>query len=141
MPVNKLPKLSIIVASEKLDKIFPAVTLASTAAVMGWESEMFFTFWGLLALKKDYEPSEVSPDYKDYGEELKKAVSSGAMPEWRKVLDQGKKTGKLKIYACSTTMSLLGIKREDLREFVDEIVGAAYFLGKAKYSDVNLFIS
>ena len=102
---------------------------------------MFFTFWGLLTLKKDYEPSEVSPDYKDYGEELKKAVSSGAMPEWRKVLDQGKKTGKLKIYACSTTMNLLGIKREDLREFVDEIVGAAYFLGKAKYSDVNLFIS
>lgn len=37
--------------------------------------------------------------------------------------------------------NLLRIKREDLREFVDEIVGAASFLDKAKYSDINLFIS
>ncbi|MEM2273318.1 MAG: DsrE/DsrF/DrsH-like family protein, partial [Candidatus Bathyarchaeia archaeon] len=42
-----MPKLSIIVSSERLDKLFPAVTLAVTAAAMGWESEMFFTFWGL----------------------------------------------------------------------------------------------
>ncbi|MFN3268929.1 MAG: DsrE/DsrF/DrsH-like family protein, partial [Zestosphaera sp.] len=46
-----MPKISLIVASEKLDKLFPAVILATTAATMGWESEVFFTFWGLLALK------------------------------------------------------------------------------------------
>lgn len=105
MLVNQMPKLSIIVASEKLDKIFPAVTLASTAAVMGWESEIFFTFWGLLALKKDYEVSEVSLDYKDYEEEFRKAIGLGAMPEWREVLEQGKKTGRLKVYACSATIT------------------------------------
>ncbi|MEM2341724.1 MAG: DsrE/DsrF/DrsH-like family protein [Candidatus Bathyarchaeia archaeon] len=136
-----MPKISIIVSSEKLDKLFPAVTLATTAAAMSWESEIFFTFWGLLALKKSYEPKEVSSDYKGYEDELKRAVSSGAIPNWREILEQGKKTGRLKIYACSTTMNLLGIKAEDLVEYVDDVVGAATFLSKAKDSDINLFIS
>lgn len=136
-----MPKISIIVSSEKLDKLFPAVTLATTAAIMGWESEMFFTFWGLLALKKGYEPKEVSSDYSDYKDDFRRAISSGAMPSWLEVLERGKKTGRLKVYACSITMSLLGVKTEDLVEYVDEIVGAASFLGKAKDSDINLFIS
>ncbi|MEM3437385.1 MAG: DsrE/DsrF/DrsH-like family protein [Nitrososphaerales archaeon] len=136
-----MPKISIIVSSEKLDKLFPAVTLATTSAIMGWESEIFFTFWALLALKKGYEPKEVSLDYKSYEDDLKKAVSSGAMPNWLEVLEQGKKTGRLKVYACSTTMDLFGMKSKDLVEYVDEIVGAASFLSKAKDSDINLFIS
>ncbi|MEO3993482.1 MAG: DsrE/DsrF/DrsH-like family protein [Desulfurococcaceae archaeon TW002] len=136
-----MPKISVIVASEKLDKLFPAVILAMTAATMGWESEIFFTFWGLLALKKEYEPKEVSSDYKVYEDGLRNAIRSGAMPGWREILEQGRKTGKLRIYACSTTMSLLGVKTEDLVEYVDGVVGAATFLNRAKDSDINLFIS
>ncbi len=136
-----MPKISLIVASEKLDKLLPAATLATTAAIMGWESEMFFTFWGLLALKRGYEPKEVSSDYKVYEDSLRRAISSGAIPSWLEVLEQGKKTGKLKIYACSTTMDFLGLKVEDLVDYVDEVVGAASFLSKAKDSDITLFIS
>ncbi|MCS7139345.1 MAG: DsrE/DsrF/DrsH-like family protein [Candidatus Nezhaarchaeota archaeon] len=135
-----MPKISIIVSSEKLDKLFPAVTLATTAAVMGWEAELFFTFWGLLALKKGYEPKEVSLDYKSYEGELRRALSSGAIPNWRDLLREGKKTGKLKVYACSATMSLLGLKAEDLEDYVDEVVGAVTFLSRAKDSEINLFI-
>lgn len=136
-----MPKISIIVASERIDKILPAITLATTASVMGWEAELFFTFWGLLVLKKAYEPKEVSLDYKRFEEDLKKAINSGAIPGWREVLEQGRKTGRLRVYACSTTMGLLGVKNEDLIEDVDGIVGAASFLNKARDSDINLFIS
>jgi len=129
------------VASEKIDKLFPAVTLATTAAVMGWEAELFFTFWGLLALKKDNKVSEVSSDYKRYEEDLRKAVSSGAIRRWEDVLAQGKKTGNLRVYACSTTMNLLKIETEDLTDVVDDVVGVAFFLNRAKDSDLNLFIS
>jgi len=136
-----MPKISIVVASDKIDKVFPAVTLATTASVMGWEAELFFTFWGLLALKRGYEVKEVSLDYKAFEESLRKAISFRAIPSWREVLEQGKKSGRLKVYACSTTMGLLGIKEEDLIEDVDEVVGAATFLSKAKDSDINFFIS
>jgi peroxiredoxin family protein len=136
-----MPKISIIVASEKSDKLYPAMILASTAAVSGWEAELFFTFWGLLALRKGYESSGVSFDYRDYGGKLAEAVSSGAIPNWKKMMDQAKATGKLKVYACSTTCDLFGINEGNLESFVDGIVGAAYFLGKAKNSDITLFIS
>ncbi|MFN3267817.1 MAG: DsrE/DsrF/DrsH-like family protein [Zestosphaera sp.] len=68
-------------------------------------------------------------------------MRSGAVLGWREILEQGKKTGRLRIYACSTTMSLLGMKTEDLVEYVDEVVGAATFLSRARDSDINLFIS
>lgn len=135
-----MPKISIIIASDKLDKLFPAATLATTATVMGWDAELFFTFWALLALKKDYEPKEVSTDYKIYEDELKKAMSSGSIPKWRDILEQGKKTGRLKVYACSTTMDLFKLKANDLSEYVDGIVSAAYFLNSAKDSNITLFI-
>ena len=136
-----MPKISIIVSSDKIDKVFPAVVLATTASTMGWEAELFFTFWGLLAIKRGYEVKEVSLDHKHFEGKLREAINAGAIPDWREMLKQGKKTGKLKVYACSATMKLLGIREEDLIEDVDEVVGAATFLSKAKDSEVNLFIS
>jgi peroxiredoxin family protein len=136
-----MTKIAIIVASEKLDKLFPAATLATTGALSGWEAELFFTFWGLLALRKGYESSGVSGDYKMYEGKLKEALNSGAMPGWKAVLEQGKKTGRVRIYACSATLGLFGMKPEDLEGFVDDVAGASTFLARAKDSDVNLFIS
>lgn len=138
-----MAKLALIVTSEKLDKLFPAVTLATTAAISGWEADMFFTFWGLLALKKGYEPSSVSEDYQEYQDMLAGgAIDSGTMPGWREVLEQGgRETGKIKIYACSTTLGLFGMKEDDLETFVDGVAGAATYLGMARDSDVSLFIS
>lgn len=136
-----MPKLSIIVSSDKLDKIYPAAILASAAAAMDWEAELFFTFWGLLALKKGYEPSDITLDYAQYKEALVKAVDSGLMPKWKNLIKDGKEKGKLKIYACSATMSVFNIKKEDLEDFVDGILGAASFLSKAENSQVTLFIT
>jgi peroxiredoxin family protein len=48
--------------------------------------------------------------------------------------------GNVKIYACSTTMEIMGVKREELIPEVDEVVGAASFLSIALDSDVQLFI-
>jgi peroxiredoxin family protein len=139
--VEIMPKLSIIVSSDKLDKLYPAAILASTAAAMDWEAELFFTFWGLFALKKGYEPKNVSKDYAQYEEAILGSVESGSLPRWRALLNNARETGKVRIYACSTTLNTFGIKREDLEDFVDDIIGAATFLPKAKSSDVTLFIS
>ncbi len=136
-----MSKIALIVASEKMDKLYPAVTLATTAAISGWDAEMFFTFWGLLALKKGYEPSGVSLDYKAYEGKLTEALATGSIPYWKTVLEQGQATGRIRIYACSTTLGMFGLKQEDLESFVDGIAGAATFLSKAKGSDVSLFIS
>ena len=136
-----MPKLALIVASEKIDKLFPAVTLATTAAISGWDVEMFFTFWGLLSLKKGFTPSGISGDYKEYEPLFSEAFASGSIPDWRTVLVQGVSTGKIRIHACSASLGMFGMNQGDLESYVNDIVGAATFLSKAKDSNVSLFIS
>ncbi len=136
-----MPKISIILASERLDKIYPAIILATSSVALGWNAEIFFTFWGLLALKKGHETKNVSLDYNEYKESLIKMIELGKIPEWKSMLKSFKNTGRLKIYACSTTMDLFKINKENLEDFVDDIVGAPTFLSKAKDSEINLFIS
>ena len=134
-------KLAIILTSEKLDKIYPAVILASTSSAMGWSCDIFFTFWGLLTIKKDYEPSQISADYTDYKTKFMEGMKGGSMPHWKDMINQSRKIGVLKIHACSTTMELLGVKKEDFEDFVDDIIGAATFLTIAKDADITLYIS
>ena len=57
---SRTPAMSIIATKGTLDWAYPPFILASTAAALGWEVEVFFTFYGLLLLKKDLG-AQVSP--------------------------------------------------------------------------------
>ncbi len=57
---TRTPSMSIIATKGTLDWAYPPFILASTAAALGWEVDMFFTFYGLLLLKKNLD-AEVSP--------------------------------------------------------------------------------
>jgi peroxiredoxin family protein len=57
---NRTPSMAIIATKGTLDWAYPPFILASTSAALGWDTSIFFTFYGLLLLKKDI-PSEVSP--------------------------------------------------------------------------------
>lgn len=57
---SKTPSMSIIATKGTMDWAYPPFILASTAAALGWEVSMFFTFYGLGLLKKDLD-LEVSP--------------------------------------------------------------------------------
>jgi len=50
---SKTPSMSIIATKGTLDWAYPPFILASTAAALGWEVSIFFTFYGLLLLKKE----------------------------------------------------------------------------------------
>ena len=56
----RTPSMAIIATKGTLDWAYPPFILASTAAALGWDTSIFFTFYGLLLLKKEI-PSEVSP--------------------------------------------------------------------------------
>ena len=57
---RKTPSVSIMVTKGTLDWAYPPFILASTAAALGWEASLFFTFYGLALLKKDLKP-HISP--------------------------------------------------------------------------------
>ncbi len=58
--INKVPRMALIATKGTLDMAYPPFILASTAAAMGWEVSVFFTFYGLNLLKKEIN-TEVSP--------------------------------------------------------------------------------
>jgi peroxiredoxin family protein len=58
---KQTPSLTIIATKGTLDWAYPPFILASTAAALGWNVSMFFTFYGLGLLRKDISDLKVSP--------------------------------------------------------------------------------
>ncbi len=61
MKAAKTPSMTIIATKGTLDWAYPPFILSSTAAALGWEVSVFFTFYGLELLKKDLSGLQVSP--------------------------------------------------------------------------------
>jgi peroxiredoxin family protein len=139
--VKKPKKMAIIVHSGSLDKLYPVFMLSSTGAAMDVETHLFFTFWGLNALKKGGLESAGLPGLMtiDTGM-MKEKIKNAKVPSLTDLLKMCRQMGNVKIYACSTTMEMMGVKKEELIPEVDDIVGAASFLSIALDSDVQLFI-
>lgn len=61
MKANRTPSMTIIATKGTLDWAYPPFILASTAAALGWDVSIFFTFYGLNLVKKDVGDLKVSP--------------------------------------------------------------------------------
>ena len=134
-------KIALVVQSGTIDKLYCAFILASTAVAMDWEAHLYFTFWGLSSLVKGaMEKATLPGDYKHLEEAMKKNLERMKYPTPYEMLKRLKQSGLFKIYACTPSMEMFGIKKEDLIPEVDNMVGAATFLNIAADADVNLFI-
>lgn len=58
---SRTPSMAIIATKGTLDWAYPPFILGSTAAALGWDVSIFFTFYGLNLLKKDISDLKVSP--------------------------------------------------------------------------------
>lgn len=138
---EKRKKLALIVHSGTLDKLYCAFILGSTATSMGWEAHLYFTFWGLQSIVKGAMEKAVLPnDYKQMEEPMRERLKKMKYPTPYELLKRMKTSGLLKIYACTPTMEMFSIKKEDLIPEVDEQAGAATFLNVAANADVTLLV-
>jgi len=139
MPERK--KLAIIVHSGTLDKILCAFILGTTATAMDMEAHLYFTFWGLnMLVKGALDKAGLPATYKHLEEQLKKKLGEMKYPTAYDMLKRMKATGLLKIYACSPSMEMFGVKREDLIPEVDQIAGAAAFLDLASTAETTILV-
>ena len=138
---EKPRKMAIIVHSGSMDKLYPVFMLASTGGAMDMDVHLFFTFWGLNALKKNGLESAKLPGVMSVGTGMMKGkIKKVGIPTLTDLLAMTRDTAKVTIYACSTTLKLMDVPKEDLISEVDQIVGAASFLDIAMDADVQLFI-
>ncbi len=138
---DKVSKHAYVVHSGSLDKLYPVFMLASTGGAMDAEVHLFFTFWGLDAVKKGGLDKAGLPGIMTLGTGMMKGkIKNVGVPSLVELLEMCRETENVKIYACSTTMAMMDVKEEDLIPEVDEIVGAATFLDIAMDADVQMFI-
>ncbi len=135
-----MSKLAIILFSGSSDKLQAASILTSGGAATDTKVRIFATFWGLMALTKKGVTPRISSDFKEYQDQTFKIMSEKKVPGWLDLMKQAKEMGDVKFYACSMTYDLFGLKREDLLDIFDEVVGVGTFLEDAKDADITLFI-
>ncbi|MDO8736853.1 MAG: DsrE/DsrF/DrsH-like family protein [Thermoleophilia bacterium] len=152
-------RVAIIASKGTLDMAYPPLILASTAAAMGVEVGIFFTFYGLdIVNKKKYANLKVAPvgnpampmpvpniigmlpgmtavATKMMKGMMKKA-NQPTVPELIKVCAE---TG-VKLWPCELTLQVMSINPDDLIDEVEKSCGAATFLEFALDAKVSLFI-
>jgi peroxiredoxin family protein len=134
-------KIAIIVHSGTLDQLLCAFILGSTATAIDWDVHMYFTFWGLKALTKGGMDDVGLPAiYKDLEPMISKKLEEMNYPTPYQMLQRMKESGRLTLYACTPTMEMFDITKEDLIPEVDQLAGAATFLDVAADADVTLKI-
>jgi Uncharacterized conserved protein len=135
-------KLAIVVFSGTVDRLLPAAIIASGGVAMGMDVELFLTFWGLNAFKKDSVNSNTrfSKDYEDMAPVMMQIMKNKNVPSWFEMLKKAKEIGNVKVHACAMTYDLLDMKKEDLAEIVDDVIGVGEFINIAKDAKITLFI-
>jgi peroxiredoxin family protein len=135
-------RLAIVLFSGTIDKLISASIMATGAAAMGMDVEIFLTNWGALAFRKDdYKTNQrVSQDYADYQSYLLEQMAAKHVTSWMENLEGAKEIGNVHIAACSHTMTLFDLQLTDLEPIVDEVTGVAAFIERARDSAMSLYI-
>lgn len=152
---------SLVVFSGDLDKALASFIIANGAAAMGRKVTMFFTFWGLNILRK-HEKVNVEKSFieKMFGAMMPRGTKKLTLSKMNmlgmgskmmkgimkkknvatldELIHQAKKNG-VHLVACTMSMDVMGIHKEELIDGV-ELAGVASYLGAAESADTNLFI-
>jgi peroxiredoxin family protein len=155
-------KKTIIVFSGDFDKMLAAFIIANGAAAMDDEVTMFFTFWGLNALRKPVKvsttgksplqkafafmmprgPGKLSLSTMNYGGAgrilMKRVMRQQNVTTLEELVETAREQG-VKMVACTMSMDVMGLRPEELIDGV-EFAGVATYLVEADEGNVNLFI-
>ena len=159
--MSERKKTTIVLFSGEYDKAMAAYIIANGAAAYDHEVTIFHTFWGLNALRKN-EEIQVNKNFMEKmfakmmprGSEkmgLSKMNFAGFGPKMIKDIMKKHNTltvqqliemaqeQDIKLVACTMTMDLLGLAKEELLDGI-EYAGVAAYLADAEEGHVNLFI-
>lgn len=152
---------TFILFSDDFDKALATFVLANGAAATGKKVTIFFTFWGLNAIKKEVKPTVRKDIFgKMFGMmlpssskklRLSKMSMGGIGDKMMRHIMKKKNVDSIEVLraqaiengvefiACQMSMDVMGVAREEL---LDEVTvgGVATYMSRAEQANVNLFI-
>ncbi len=157
-PPPRRRRLALVASKGTLDQAYPPLILATTAASLGWEVGIYFTFYGLDILHRERLQKLKMASLANPSGPIQVPNLLGALPgatsAATKVMKKWMRDSKMPdipefiemaqgldvtFFACATTMGVMGIEEGDLISGCD-IAGAAAFLDYAANADVQLFV-
>jgi peroxiredoxin family protein len=122
--------VSLALFSGTDDKLQASAVLTVGAAAMGRKVNIFLQYWALDAFRADrvLKDHGVSPEA---GEEGLRAMQDQGKPHWSELYRQAKDIGDVHIYACSDSLEMFHITKDDLDPMVDGVWGVASFFAEA----------
>lgn len=157
-PTPRPRRIALVASKGTLDQAYPPLILATTAASLGWEVGIYFTFYGLDILHRErFARLKVASLANPAGpvqvpnivgaipgatalatRTMKKWMDDSSMPDIPEFIDMAQGLD-VTFFACATTMGVMGIAEGDLIDGC-EIAGAAAFLDFAAEADVQMFV-
>ncbi|ABK43314.1 conserved hypothetical protein [Magnetococcus marinus MC-1] len=167
---NHTPSMTIIATKGTLDWAYPPFILASTAAALGWDVSIFFTFYGLNLLKRDLDlkitplgnpampmkfpngplkgkplniPTSVMalmPGFEDIASGMMRQTMKNKGVASVQELRDLSLEADVQMVACQMTVDLFEYDRQMFIPEIADWVGAASFLPKALKADVNFYM-
>ena len=153
-------KATIVVFSGEMDKVFAALIMATGAAAAGMDTTLFFTFWGLNAVKKGNFTGKglfgrmmgvmnrgginrIGPSKFNFGGigrwMFKKMMRDKGVTPLDELLELAVDLD-VKLLACKMSMDVMEVTKDDLIDEVEDVVGVATYMKHAAESEVTLFI-
>jgi peroxiredoxin family protein len=153
-------RVALVVFSGDLDKVLASFVIATGAAAVGMQVSMFFTFWGLSALKKGIHlkgkgilekaftlltPGSSASlglsqhNFAGIGARLmRRLMRQKEIASLEELMQLAREMG-VRFVGCQMSMDVMGVTREELLDNV-ELGGVATYLADASRSKVTLFI-
>jgi peroxiredoxin family protein len=124
----------MVVFSGTVDRLYPVAIMASAGVAMGMDVDIFVTFYGLEAFRKGQPQKNQKMDlnYAEIAPMLAQMMKAKNVPSWYSMLVQAKEMGNVRIHACSMTLDLMGLKKEDLDPIIDDVVGVGEFVSEGE---------
>lgn len=131
----------IFLHSGSYDRVYQAMSITNVVLATGGEVHIFFSYGALKRLVKGKTDDVVidgEPAF--FREEIEKNLKRGTLDRISEMLDTAKRFGRLNVYACTASMAVLNIARNELVESVDASMGLVAFLDLVKGADQTLYI-
>ena len=123
-------KICVYAKGDTYDQLHTMVGLVSTAASMGWEAHVYMTYGVLWRFcHQTMGEAEVAISTPEVAERYRKGIDTGRIPDLDELFEEARELGgdKVRIYACTTSVKLLHLDADKLKEF-DGLLGHASFL-------------
>ena len=129
--MEQTPKLAVVLLSSDLEKLHAGALMGSVAAMSGMTVYVFVSMDALEQFRKD-----VIADKRFKTGTVGPMLIEKEVPLYHELIHQVIELGNLHLYACALAMDVMGWKKDELIDDVEEVIGVNQFFGLAEGAQI-----